>query len=90
MNEKIEQASDGVASTLNAELDPEKVFLALLYGENKPLFNESICNKCGGLGIVAITCCGGTDCGCFGMPHRFDDCDCGVSIPTDKQILEWV
>ena len=67
----------------------DKIYYALVYGKNKPTFNINICKKCGGLGIYHIMCCSGIDCGCLGLPADFKDCNCGVLIPTNEQILEW-
>ena len=51
--------------------------------------NYNKCNKCGGIGARHITCCSGSDCGCMGKPTDYIDCDCGVSFPSDEQILKW-
>ena len=44
------------------------------------------CEHCGGTGFVAVMCCNGSDCGCNGLPHDFEDCPNKCDKLTDEQI----
>lgn len=48
------------------------------------------CDKCFGLGVVAVRCCDGRECGCYGMAVDYTPCDCGTPTPTDEQIQKYV
>ena len=49
----------------------------------------NICKECGGIGLKPIYCCDGRECGCYGLPIDFVDCECGTEKPTIEQIKKW-
>lgn len=53
-------------------------------------YDKAKCEKCLGIGMVAVICCGGHECGCMGLPTDFEDCDeCDNPKPTLERIMEW-
>lgn len=48
------------------------------------------CNECCGTGAVAVRCCDGRECGCYGQPIDYRPCKCGTPFPTEEQLAPFV
>jgi len=64
-------------------------FREFMLGLMSAPFDYAKCKKCGGVGLAAVTCCNGLECGCQGMPIDFKPCVCGLPAPPDDQIMVW-
>lgn len=73
----------------NTNINFQTLYNILVYGKNIPTLNYNVCNDCGGLGVIYLTCCNDTNCGCLGLPYDFESCKCGIKFPTDTQLLNW-
>ena len=51
---------------------------------------SSACRECFGTGARPVMCCNGHECGCYGQPIDYKQCECGTPFPTEEQIQKYV